>query len=151
HSGCPSLYITQPLIYTTAMGKSSRKKERPGQAAFPSDAARTGHRIPVYLKSMRFPWWALIAIVLLTFIAYSSAFRGDFIVDDDYYVAENPLLTAPHGLWQIWTTTKSPQYYPLVFTTFWMEHRLWGLNTMGYHLVNVSLHAVNSIIVFWLF
>src|SRR6266446_4370000 len=98
----------------------------------------------------RFQWLALFAIVLLTFTAYSSAIRGGFIWDDDAYVAQNPLLTAPHGLWQIWTTTKSPQYYPLVFTSFWVEQRLWGLNPAGYHAVNVSLHAINAILV-WLF
>ncbi len=98
----------------------------------------------------RFQWLALIAIVLLTFMAYSSAIRGGFIWDDDDYVTQNPLLTGPHGLWRIWSTTESPQYYPLVFTTFWMERRLWGLNPMGYHAVNVSLHAINAILVWWL-
>lgn len=98
----------------------------------------------------RFQWLALIGIVLLTFTAYSSAIRGGFIWDDDKYVTQNPLLTAPHGLWQIWTTTKSPQYYPLVFTTFWVERHLWGINPMGYHVVNVSLHAINAILVWWL-
>jgi len=98
----------------------------------------------------RFPWLPLIAIVLLTFAVYVPAIRGGFIWDDDFYVTQNPLLTAPHGLSQIWTTTKSPQYYPLVFTTFWVEQRLWGLNPIGYHSVNVALHAVNAILVWWL-
>jgi tetratricopeptide (TPR) repeat protein len=98
----------------------------------------------------RLQWLALIAIVLLTFTAYSSAIRGGFIWDDDDYVTQNPLLTGPHGLWRIWSTTESPQYYPMVFTTFWMERRLWGLNPMGYHAVNVFLHAINAILVWWL-
>jgi len=102
------------------------------------------------MLSKRFSWLGLIAIVLLTFTAYSPAIHGGFIWDDDSYLTQNPLLTSPHGLWQIWTTTKSPQYYPLVFTTFWAEQRLWGLNPFGYHAVNVSLHAINAVIVFWL-
>jgi len=94
-------------------------------------------------------WMALIFIALLTFTAYSSALNGEFIWDDDLYITQNTLLTSPHGLWQIWTTTKSPQYYPLVFTTFWIEQRLWGLNPAGYHVVNVILHAANAVLV-WL-
>src|SRR5262245_46564907 len=100
--------------------------------------------------SKRFMWLQAAAIVLLTFTVYTSAIRGGFIWDDDFYVTQNPLLTAPHGLLDIWTTTKSPQYYPLVFTTFWMEYRLWGLHPAGYHAVNVILHALNAVIIFLL-
>src|SRR5215470_3126788 len=99
-------------------------------------------------KHLRCP--SLIAILVVTFLAYAPAIRGGFIWDDDSYVTQNSLLTAPGGLWQIWTTTKSPQYYPLVFTTFWMESRLWGLNPSGYHVVNVLLHAINALILFWI-
>jgi tetratricopeptide (TPR) repeat protein len=101
------------------------------------------------MDERRFQWLGLILIVFLTFAAYSSAIHGGYIWDDDSYVTENHLLTSPNGLWEIWTTTKSPQYYPLVFTAFWVERRLWGLNPMGYHVVNVSLHAINALLV-WL-
>src|SRR6202795_4090197 len=123
------------------MGNASREKEQQEQKASPSETRGPGHQMLVYRMKMfreRFSWLGLIGIVLLTFTAYSSAIRGGFIWDDDLYVTQNPLLTAPHGLWQIWTTTKSVQYYPLVFTTFWVERQLWGLNPAGYHMVNRS-------------
>src|SRR5438477_6522822 len=108
----------------------------------------------IYCRMMtlckRFQWLAPTAIVLLTFAAYSSAIRGGFIWDDDFYVTRNPLLTIPGGLWQIWTTAKSPQYYPLVFTTCWVGQQMWGLNLIGYHAVNIFLHAVNAILLWWL-
>src|SRR5436309_11918576 len=80
-------------------------------------------------------------MLILTFVAYSSAIHGGFIWDDNNYGTANSLLTAPNGLWRIWTTTESPQFYPLVFTTFWVERRLWGLQPSGYHIVNVILHC----------
>ena len=92
-------------------------------------------------------WPALLVIVTLTFAAYSSAVHGGFIWDDNNYVTENSLLTAPDGLWRIWTTTETRQYYPIVFTTFWVERRLWGLHPAGFHIVNVVLHAINAILV----
>ena len=34
------------------------------------------------------------------------------------------------------------QYYPLLHSSFWVEHKLWGDATLGYHLVKISLHAL---------
>ena len=64
------------------------------------------------------------------------------------YVTENPLLTAPDGLRQIWFSTHTQsQYFPLVYTTFRLERMLWGLKPLGYHLVNVLLHGLNAALV----
>jgi len=93
------------------------------------------------------PWAALGGLLLLSFAAYLPALQGGFIWDDDAYVSENPLLRDADGLGRIWTTTESPQYYPLVFTSFWLEYHLWGLDPAGYHAVNVALHALNAFLV----
>ncbi len=86
-------------------------------------------------------------IVVAVVLAYSPALQGDYIWDDPKYVSENPLLRDPGGLSRIWTELGATvQYYPLVFTTFWFEYRLWGLDTFGYHLINVLLHAASAIL-----
>ena len=38
-------------------------------------------------------------------------------------------------------------YWPLVYTSFWLEHKLWGFAPAGYHAVNVVLHAANTLLV----
>jgi protein O-mannosyl-transferase len=87
-------------------------------------------------------------LVAMTVAAYQTAWRAGFIWDDDAYVTANPLLTAPDGLKRIWFSLDSPsQYFPLVYTTFRLEHALWGLNATGYHWVNIFLHAANAALV----
>lgn len=88
------------------------------------------------------------AIVAATVAAYLPALRSGYIWDDDSYLTANPLVQRWDGLPTIWLDlTACPQYYPLVFTSFWIEHKLWGLDPFGYHLVNVLLHAVNALLV----
>lgn len=89
-------------------------------------------------------------LLFLVLIAFSPALLGGFVWDDVQYVERNPLLEDSQGLKQIWLSPKSsPQYYPLTFTTFWVEHHLWGLHPFGYHLDNLFLHAANSLLL-WL-
>ncbi len=87
------------------------------------------------------------AILLATFLAYIPAIRGGFVWDDDDYVLENQTLRTADGLRQIWFDIHAtPQYYPLVHTTFWIEYHLWGVNPVGYHVVNVLLHATSAML-----
>src|SRR5437667_8148800 len=88
-------------------------------------------------------------IALLTFAVYFPALRGGFICDDDAYLTQNPLIRSPEGLRTIWFEPReSPsQYFPLVYTTFRAEYSIWKLNPLGYHVVNVALHAANALLV----
>jgi len=89
-------------------------------------------------------------IMLLTVLAYLPAWRCGFIWDDDFYVTNNPLLTETDGLRRIWFSAHhQSQYFPLVYTTLRLERNLWGLNPIGYHVVNVLLHSMNALLV-WL-
>ncbi|MHC4402402.1 MAG: tetratricopeptide repeat protein, partial [Planctomycetota bacterium] len=91
------------------------------------------------------------SLVLLTVVVYVPALYCGFIWDDDAYVVNNETLRSVGGLGQIWFQFgATPDYYPLTFTTFWLEYQAWGLEPFGYHLDNVLLHALNVVIVYWL-
>jgi tetratricopeptide (TPR) repeat protein len=95
-------------------------------------------------------WLLAMILVGLTLIAYQPVWHAGFIWDDDRYVTGNLMLRSLDGLWRIWFQLgATPQYYPFVFTSFWVEYHLWHLNPLGFHLVNVLLHAFNAILV-WL-
>lgn len=93
----------------------------------------------------------MVALLGLTCIAYAPAFSAGFIWDDPDYVVLNGTLRSFRGLADIWLNPfASPQYYPLVFTTFWLEFHLWGLDPSGYHTVNILLQAANAVLL-WTF
>jgi Flp pilus assembly protein TadD len=91
----------------------------------------------------------MLAIAGVTLVAYAPAFSAGWIWDDDHYVTENPLLNSASGLVSIWLDpTATPQYYPLVYTTFWLEYHVWRLDPLGYHVVNILLHAANAVLAY---
>jgi tetratricopeptide (TPR) repeat protein len=71
--------------------------------------------------------------------------RAGFIWDDESHLTRNPCVVGPLGLKEIWTTTQAV-YYPLVLTTFCSLHKLFGLNPLPYHLLNIFLHAASAIL-----
>lgn len=88
-----------------------------------------------------------ILLALITLIAYLPLVKAGYIWDDGGWVVHNPLMTSPHGLWDIWfEPSKSLQYYPLVFTGFWIEHQFWGIAPLGYHLVNIFLQMIDALL-----
>ena len=92
----------------------------------------------------------IFAVVLtaVTILAYRPAWHGGFLWDDDDYIIKNELLTAPDGWQRIWFSLDSPsQYFPFTYSTFRIEHALWGLNTTGYHWVNLLLHVGSALLV----
>src|SRR5881275_1135236 len=91
-----------------------------------------------------------LVLAVVTIFAYRPAWNGGLLWDDEVYITNNELLTAPDGLRRIWFSLDSPsQYFPLVYTTFRVEHTIWGLDPTGYHWVNLLLHIANALLV-WL-
>jgi tetratricopeptide (TPR) repeat protein len=87
-----------------------------------------------------------LAILAAMLAAYQPALRGGLLWDDDKHVTA-PDLRSLHGLTRIWTDLgATQQYYPVAHTAFWIEHRLFGDATLGYHLVNIGLHAASALL-----
>jgi tetratricopeptide (TPR) repeat protein len=91
--------------------------------------------------------WLLAAVlVLLTLLAYQPVWHAGFIFDDDVMLTGNPAIHAADGLRNIWWSTLLPDYFPMTSTVLWLEWRFWGENPLGYHLVNVLLHAAGGVV-----
>jgi tetratricopeptide (TPR) repeat protein len=123
------------------MTRRSRKKEHRRSTAetFHAPAGITGVPSPAPSLSPR-DWLGLVLLAAVTVFAYERVARAGFVWDDDAHLV-NPGLRSLDGLRRIWTEPgATQQYYPVLYSAFWLEQRLWGYSAMGYHLANVALH-----------
>jgi len=85
-------------------------------------------------------------VVCATIAAYLPSLSGKFIWNDGDYVTA-PALRSLGGLARIWTDLgATQQYYPLLHSAFWVQHRLWGDDPLGYHIVTLLLHAGSAVL-----
>ena len=126
------------------MAKRSEKKQEASSEVSPKIATGSGgvQESPCWY---RHDWlWGLV-LILAVVLTYMPVWHAGFIWDDDTILTANPCIVGPLGLKEIWTTSAA-DICPLVITTFWVEHALWGLAPVPYHLVNVLLHAACAVL-----
>lgn len=83
-------------------------------------------------------------LFIITLLAYMPAWHGGILWDDDAHVTRSALRSA-EGLWRVWFDVgATQQYYPVLHSTFWLLHRMFGDQTLGYHLFSIVLHALSA-------
>ena len=103
----------------------------------------------------------LVLIAAAGMAVYSNAFQVPFIFDDGTYIVDNPIIRSfrnfvfpseikdlHRGAYFLPGAKQAFKTRPLAFLTFALNYRLNGLDVWGYHLVNLLIHIVNSILVF---
>jgi len=89
----------------------------------------------------------VLAIASLALIAQLPSLGGAGIWDDQIMIFENERVRAADGLYRFWFTTEQSDYWPLSYSTHWLEWRLWGDWAPGYRAVNLLLHIASSVLV----
>jgi len=95
-----------------------------------------------------------LLLVAATLAVYNPVNRNAFVnFDDDHYITGNPHVL--EGL--DWGTVKwaftnyyEANWHPLTWISHALDARLFGLNPVGHHYVNVFLHALNAVLLFLL-
>jgi tetratricopeptide (TPR) repeat protein len=86
------------------------------------------------------PWAAGFAALLAALEIYGPALHGPFVLDDRTLPYMNPSVEgAPLSAWL--------GVRPLLMLSFWLNYQNGGLEPFGYHLVNVFLHFLTSVVV----
>jgi tetratricopeptide (TPR) repeat protein len=126
------------------MTKRSKKEqvERPEGATKVTTRGVGVQRPPPWFRGDRL--WGLL-LILAVLLTYAPVWQAGYIWDDDRLLTGNPCIVGPLGLKEIWTTSAA-DICPLVLTTYWVEHALWGLAPLPYHLVNVLMHGACAVV-----
>src|SRR6516225_11955669 len=97
-------------------------------------------RSPTTAGQSRSDWFFCLILAVITMMAYQPAWHGQLLWDDDNCTTPSELRSFD-GLTRIWFQPRATaQYYPLLYTSYWVQQRLWGDSPSGYHLVNLLLH-----------
>ena len=92
-----------------------------------------------------------IAIFLVTFLLYLPALRNDFVNwDDDTYIYENTNINALNlrALYWMVTTLHASNWHPLTWLSHAVDYSIFGLKPWGHRLTSITLHALNTFLVF---
>jgi len=106
----------------------------------------------MFTKYKALPYALLTAAV---FVVYANVYSNPFLMDDLSLVVNNIFLRSPDYIGKIFTTTidagsgvTSTFYRPLTIFLYFILYQMSGLSLVGYHALNISLHAANACLVY---
>lgn len=96
-----------------------------------------------------------IILTAVTAAVYWQVYHFEFInFDDVIYITENPMIQSGislNGLYWSFGSKYFGLWNPLVWLSFMVDHQLYGLQAGGYHVTNLILHILSTLLLFWLF
>jgi Flp pilus assembly protein TadD len=98
----------------------------------------------------------ILVITLVTFLCFANSLLGEFIFDDHVLIEENPSIKIISKIFNLflqsyWGENNSDGLYrPLTHISFALNFFVNGLNTYGYHLVNILVHTINALLIYWI-
>lgn len=99
------------------------------------------------ISEIKLNLFAIFLICILGITAYSNTFNSPFHFDDRLNIISNKSIRNLSNLGDIWN------YKPtrfITFLTFALNYKIGGLNVFGYHVVNLIIHLISALLVFWL-
>ena len=122
----------------------TKKRKRPVSAA----GAQRPQEPRRLEKTFSLKLWHVLAgaaaALIAVFWVYQPALNGPFVFDDQYL----PFYSYNLGRRSIFAAFRGVR--PLLMASFWVNHRFSRLDPYGYHFLNILLHFVNSLLVFFI-
>ncbi|MEP7014117.1 MAG: tetratricopeptide repeat protein [Verrucomicrobiota bacterium] len=88
-------------------------------------------------------------LIVVTLLIYQPAWHGGLLLDDKDHLITTTEERSLRGLADLWIAPHTTrQYHPVLDTVYWLEDKLWGQSTLGYHLVTIFLHGASAALLF---
>ena len=101
-------------------------------------------------------WLPPLAVALVALAVYANSLGGAFVIDDVPQIQQNPLLDGVHRVREIFSAgvwdfegRASSYYRPMMYMVYLGTALLVGKSPFAFHVVNVFLHALASVAVFF--
>lgn len=97
---------------------------------------------------------AILIISAWTFVIYYNSLTGEFVFDDESVVQNNASIQSLSSIPKYFTADEGfhkviGRYYrPIVSSSYAIDYAIWGLNPFGFHLTNIFIHIISSILLF---
>jgi len=97
----------------------------------------------------------VLIILVIGFLAYSNTFQSPFQWDEADFIVGNPVIKDLGHF----ADTSGTEGLPVIegfksryigYLTFALNYKLHGFNVLGYHVVNLAIHLINAILVYFL-
>lgn len=93
-----------------------------------------------------------IILAVITFAVYANSLSNEFVFDDESVVQGDPTITQLSNIPKFFTgelgfhKVIGAYFRPVVSTSYAVDYAIWGYNPMGFHLTNVLIHVINSLL-----
>ncbi len=100
--------------------------------------------------------WVFLVSLVLSFAFFGNGISGEFVFDDTTVVQNRGDLTNPSNFFNLFISPyhqnnpTSGLYRPFTMATYSLNHNIFGSSPVGFHVINIVIHSLNSFLVFWL-
>lgn len=97
--------------------------------------------------------WPVFVLVGLALIVFHQAFQSELVFwDDDVFILRNDILKMPlfQALSVMFTSYYHGDYLPFTILSYWLDSNIFGQEPFVFHAVNLILHCINIVLVYWL-
>src|SRR5215470_2341682 len=93
-----------------------------------------------------------VLLVAICAAVYSNSLKVPFVFDDLAAIVENPQVRSAGPIWETLVPRRQSDITtagrPVATLVFALNYRVAGENAWGYHVVNIAVHAVATLLLF---